>query len=245
MRDLASLVPPRARSLARRAVNKAGLEVSRFPFFPRLASILEQNDISTVVDVGANIGQYGRYLRSAGYGGRIISVEPLSDAFAQLSRAAQSDPTWDVLHAAVSSDEGEVTINRSANSVSSSILAPLDAHLDAASESRIVGRETVRSVTVDGLLRDFGVNARQTMLKIDVQGFEADVLDGAEATLSSVGGLQIELSVIPLYDGSTTLLDMLCRLTESGLDLWMLEPGFSDAKSLRMLQCDGVFLRGK
>ena len=62
----------------------------------RLVALLDHHRINTVFDVGANVGQYGKRLRSSGYKGRIISFEPLTAAHAELSRAAAGDPFWEV-----------------------------------------------------------------------------------------------------------------------------------------------------
>ena len=106
--------------------------------------------VDLVIDVGANIGQYARKLRAAGYAGRIASFEPLTDAHKQLQENAAGDALWTVhSRAALGSDRDCIEINVSANSYSSSTLPIHSAHLNAASESKFIGSEIVDQITLD------------------------------------------------------------------------------------------------
>ena len=55
---------------------------------------IENRGINLVLDVGANTGQFGRSLRNRGYAGRIISFEPVKEAFTALENAARGDDLW-------------------------------------------------------------------------------------------------------------------------------------------------------
>ncbi|MEA5362328.1 FkbM family methyltransferase [Amycolatopsis sp., V23-08] len=239
--DLARLVPPPMRALLKRTVNRFGLEVSRDPFARRLVRLCDALGVRSVVDVGANSGQYARLLRSAGYDGRILSCEPLAVPFGMLHAAATGDAAWDTVRTALGRETGRVTVHVAGNSYSSSVLDMLPAHVDAAPDSRCVGHEDVPMTTVDDLLG--GEVTEPVLLKMDVQGYEAEVLAGAEKTLPSLSIVQAELSLVPLY-GAQPLMDEIVRhLDDRGFAVWSLEPGFRDARTGRMLQCDGIFVR--
>ncbi|HEY2165752.1 MAG TPA: FkbM family methyltransferase [Jatrophihabitantaceae bacterium] len=225
----------------RAGLNRAGLDVSRDHFRSRFVAFLHDRGIDTVLDVGANTGQFGQALRRAKFRGQILSVEPLSAAYAQLVERASEDADWDTERAAISDRPGMITMNVSGNSVSSSVLPMLDRHADAAPASRYVSTEQVPATTVDELMRRHQLRAETTLLKIDVQGYEKAVLDGAGATLPRIAGVKTELSLVPLYDGQALLTDMIDYLARSGLELWMIEPGFADPKTHRLLQLDGLF----
>src|SRR4051812_34227215 len=64
----------------------------------RMAQFFAQTRITTVFDVGANRGTYGWELREMGFGGAIVSFEPMQDAYAQLKMAAGNDPKWQVVN---------------------------------------------------------------------------------------------------------------------------------------------------
>lgn len=241
--DPVHLISPRLRSFARRSLNRFGLDVSRNPYPYRFGMLLQQRGITTVLDIGANEGQFARSLRSNGYGGDIVSFEPLHDAQQVLARHAGADPAWTTVRAAVGPTDGELTINVAANSYSSSALPLMPAHLEADPQSRYETTETVESLTIDTVMARRGLDPARTALKIDVQGYESAVLDGAPATLAGVAVVQVEMSLVPLYEGQGLMPQIMDRMQGAGLTLWMLEPGFSNRRDGRLLQCDGVFVR--
>src|SRR5215472_6069643 len=88
-------------------------------YLQRRAILMQRRSIDVVLDVGANKGQFGKQLRGLGYRGRIISFEPLSDAFSALSQTASGDPMWTCHNFALGDLASSATINVSANSHSS------------------------------------------------------------------------------------------------------------------------------
>jgi FkbM family methyltransferase len=226
----------------RKGLSRSGLALGRDPFAHRLARTLTFAGIDTVLDVGANVGQYATLLRSAGFDGRIISVEPLSHAYRLLERRASGDAAWTTLNSAVGAAPGTTQINISQNSFSSSLLDMTAAHLDAAPNSQVVGTEEVRLTTVAELLESQNVDPRTSLLKVDTQGYEAEVFAGAGEHLASFAGLQVELSRVELYRGQKLYDELVGDLTDLGFELWSLETGIADGNG-RLLQVDGVFLR--
>jgi FkbM family methyltransferase len=233
----------RAGAAARLLVNRAGLEVTRDRFKHRFLHSLAKQGITDLLDIGANAGQFGHLMRRGGFDGRIVSVEPLSEAYARLQIRARSDAKWAVEQAAVSSAPGMLTVNVSANSVSSSVLPILRRSTDAAAATAYVGAEEVVATTVDDLVARHGLAPETTLLKIDVQGFEMSVLEGAALTLDRFGALRTEMTLVPLYDGQSLLPEMIEYLGDHGFDLWYVDPGWVEPDTKRMLQLDGVFFR--
>lgn len=223
-------------------VNRAGFDVVRDPTH-QFVNALHAHGVTTVIDVGANIGQFGESLRRTGFAGRIHSVEPLQAAYDELATRVTDDATWTAERAALSDAPGTVQMNVSANSVSSSVLPMLETHAGAAPQSRYVATEDVPATTVDELVGRLGFDPATTLLKIDVQGYEKSVLDGATATLPRFVGVRTELSLTPLYGGQALLPDIVTLLAGLGLELWFIEPGFRDPATRRLLQLDGTFFR--
>lgn len=209
-----------------------------------LAKILSDRRVSVVLDVGANAGQFAKGLRLGGYKGRIVSFEPLSNAHARLARTAKNDPDWIVApRVAIGDRDCVIQINVAGNSVSSSVLGMLPAHISADPESAYVGRETVAMRTLDSAAAEYVTNDDRIFLKADVQGAEDLVLAGATRLLPRVVGLEIELSLLPCYRDQILFLAMIEQVGRLGYALWGLSPGAVDEQTGRQLQVDGLFLR--
>jgi FkbM family methyltransferase len=205
---------------------------------------LNKFGIDLVFDVGANIGQFASELRSVGYGGEIVSFEPLSSAHRVLSKVANRDPNWKVHpRVAIGAHNGEIDINIASNSLSSSVLPMMESHLSAAADSGYIGTERTPIITLDMVAPQYLISCQRPLLKIDTQGFEREVLDGAKKTLPYVQGVYCELSLVPLYDGQHLWMDMIKRLNKEGFTLWSIQRGFTDHRDGRTLQVDASFFR--
>jgi FkbM family methyltransferase len=233
----------------KRLARAAGLEVRRFrpasSPAAQLRAMLSAHKINLIFDVGANAGQFGKELRwHVGYNGRIVSFEAMHSPYVELSLAAASDKLWEVApRAAVGADSGTVIMNVARNSVSSSVLPMLSAHAGAAPDSCYSGTESVRLETLDVLAVDYIREDSVVFLKIDTQGYESEVLRGAPKTLARVVGVQLELSLIPLYAGQKLMPDLIEDMREMGFDLWGIVPTFADPVTGRTLQVDAAFFR--
>jgi FkbM family methyltransferase len=233
-----------------RLLRRAGYELHPYAPGPqasaddlRRAKLMTSEGVDLVLDVGANAGYYAERLRGAGYSGRIVSFEPLSDAYAELRRRSAADPGWEARRVALSDEDGEAEIHVSANSWSSSLLDMGARHLESAPESAYVSKETVPTARLDTLWDEVVEPSRRPWLKLDVQGFELHVVRGAASRLDAVHGMQVELALMSLYDGDSLWREVVDSLESRGLRLAGVEPGFEDPDTGRMLQFDGIFLR--
>lgn len=204
---------------------------------------IETYGIDLILDVGANYGGYGKELRLGGYKGRIVSFEPLASVYSTLAESAHGDDLWQTMHCALGAEAGGQTIHVAANTTSSSLLDMLPAHKDAAPDACYVGEETIQVETLDGLYEKIFAGAKSIWLKIDTQGFEKQVLDGAVACLHLIDTVQIEVSFTPLYDGSATYLELIQFMESRGYDVTGMEPGFCNPDTGRLLQADFTFHR--
>ena len=232
--------------LTRRLANLAGVDVSRLRDTPgyRRVQLLNHHAVSLVWDIGANDGGYARESRRFGYRGRIVSFEPLHEPYRMMKEHAVHDPLWTTLPYALGAESGEATLNVAGNrGASSSFLPMLDRHRVAAPTATYVATQTVQVHRLDAVWQEFAGSSDRMFLKVDVQGFERQVLDGAAGLLDICVGLQLELSFVPLYEDSMSYQDAFDLAVSRGFTVMSLEPGFTDQWTGQMLQADVVFLK--
>jgi FkbM family methyltransferase len=198
-----------------------------------------------IFDIGANSGQFARGLRGSGYEGHIISFEPLSSAHTALVAAAASDPLWDVAErCAVGASDNWAEINIAGNSYSSSLLPMLDLHREAAPESAYQGTEACHVITLDSYIdQTFSDSTTLFGLKIDTQGYEAQVLEGLRRHHDRVKVIVCEMSLAPLYANGPTMSELCHLLADLGYCCVALGPEFADPRTGELLQVNGVFVK--
>lgn len=214
------------------------------PSGKRRAVVLRYHGIQTVIDVGANTGQYGTELREWGFQGRIVSFEPTGAAFKALAERATTDPHWSVFNFALGAEQGTAEINVASNTGQSSSFMPmLDKHRQSAPEVSYIATEQVAVRTLDSALKDIVKPDEVLLLKMDVQGYEHFVLRGATSVLAQVRAIECELSLVPLYEGQLLLPQMLALLDSLGFQPVSFNPFFFDPVSGHSLQVDCLFAR--
>jgi FkbM family methyltransferase len=225
----------------------AGLEVKRYNFLsaeePLLKKIISDYHIQTVIDVGANEGQYALQLLNSGYRGNLFSFEPISAPFNVLKARSKGKAKWEAVHAAIGKEDGTLTINVTENIVSSSLYPVGENSISVEPTTRTVRQEDVKVTTIDtffsGELRLKG----EVLLKLDVQGFELEALKGALKNLKNIKIIQIELSFVPLYEGAPLFVEVVSFLEKEGFEIFTILPGFRDRSNGKLLQADGIFIR--
>ncbi|MDP4013853.1 MAG: FkbM family methyltransferase [Candidatus Nanopelagicales bacterium] len=228
-------------------MRKVGLEVGRFPQDTQ-GNVLFRALLSArpgmVLDIGANNGGFARTLRSFGYGGDIVSFEPGEAARRDLVLSAETDEKWNVRGEALGDFDGSADLNVTANAgASSSLVDMLDRHVEAAPDAKVVKRESVRVRRLDSIVAAGELVLNRPVLKIDVQGYERQVLAGCGRLLNRIVAVQLELSVEPLYAGAWDWQEAIEWLEAEGYRLRGLEPGFCDSSTGVMLQFDAVLCR--
>ncbi len=210
----------------------------------RRQRLFETLGTDLVLDVGANAGQYGIEIRRGGYAGRIVSFEPASETFARLRAASQSDPLWSARQLALGSEPGAATLNLAGNEgKSSSFLDQRDVTFGTTATMRYVGTETVEVSTLESVGPDVATEHDRIVLKVDVQGLELEVLEGAGSFLDRVQAIETELSLYPMYEDQPDWRRLCDRTQELGFAFFAVDPGYSDPKTGRLVEMDGLFVR--
>jgi FkbM family methyltransferase len=240
----ADLEAPDVDFLAERERERARLEASGWIFAqPKRLKLINDRRITTILDCGANSGQYVDDLKKARWAGKVYSFEPLSEAYAILSGKAVASDQWQAFHCALGEENGESTIQVAGNSYSSSLLEFSTDFKELRPDASPVGSETVTIRRLDDVVKEEGFSFDgPVMLKLDVQGFELSVLRGALETLPRVSVIQCELALIPSYEGGATFVEVREFLRDQGFVLAHLIDGHANHETGELREVDGIFL---
>lgn len=199
---------------------------------------IEGRNIDTILDVGANIGQFGIDLTYAGYRDKIISFEPEISSFTILQRNSRKRKHWIAINLGLGSSESKLLLNVSGNyGLRSSFLSMEQIHLENLPSSRIVHTQEIAISTLDRQLKILNVNPNSALLKLDVQGFEYEVLKGARDSLSKIPYCFFEVSLVQMYRNEGSLLDLLNYLSNFGHEVIDIFRGTKSDKGV-LLQVD-------
>lgn len=201
--------------------------------------LLDRYAITVFIDVGANSGQTGEEIRRFGWGGEIVSFEPLSAPFSSLRAAAAGDDRWQIHQLALGDVNAEAEMTVTSNEAQSSSLLAVTSELEQLAGIAAVGTESVRL----GRLDDVTLPAGPYYLKIDVQGSELSVLRGASSTLRQAAVVETEVSLKRLYERQPLLPEVTDALRSEGYALVELRNGFRDVRSGDLLELDAFFVR--
>jgi len=209
-----------------------------------LRALFERLDINCVIDVGANVGQYGSLIRRAGYAGRILSIEPLAEAYAALRQRARSDQRWQTMNLALGEKDETRLFNIFAADDLSSFLVP-SAHMAHLDNSFVIRCEAVTVRRLASIFADIvsDLSNPRLFLKLDTQGYDLQVVNGATDCLPQILGIQSELAVIPLYEGAADHLEMLAYYRHLGFYPTGIFPVAKDRKTGHVFEFDAVFAR--
>jgi FkbM family methyltransferase len=212
----------------------------------RNAAILNDLGIKYVIDVGANTGQFAESLFDFKYNGTVISFEPVSKCYDALVKRSKKNPKHLVAEkCAIGDQDMEIKINVSDDSVFSSVLEIKDEHTKIRPKSRIVKQETVNLFKLDSIIDKY-IPPEETsiLLKIDTQGFEKQVLDGALNSIKRIQGIKIEIPLVPIYNNTQfTFYEVIDFMKELRFTPYNFNTEGVDLKSGRVFTIDGMFFR--
>jgi len=210
-----------------------------FPTFEtrNIVHIFSNEGIDTVLDIGANRGQFAERIRSGGYRGKIVSFEPNLDAHAVLERASRRDPNWTVAEPFALGD------------VAGTAMLAIPDDFSLGSILSLVGPQYVKQQPteikrLDEVVRELEIPGEARLaMKIDVQGLEDRVLNGAEDVLSRSKVIFIEVSLKTMYVGEPSYLDILKRLRDRRFNAVFFSPVTNRKRYGESWQTDVLLVR--
>jgi FkbM family methyltransferase len=201
--------------------------------------------IKTILDIGANTGQFARLAHEVFPGAAIYSFEPLPDCFEALKTALPAGADFHPVNCALGREEGTLEFRRARHTPSSSFLKMTKLHEEAFPESTGGQEERPLSVavrTLDGVAAELPLR-ENILLKIDVQGYEANVLAGGAATVRRAVAVIMETSFRRLYEGQPLFDEIYETMRGLGFEFQgNMEQMVSPADG-RVVQADSIFIR--
>jgi FkbM family methyltransferase len=241
------MIPSIAIRLFRPVLKRFGITLSKYP--PQstrdFIRLLHSHHIDLVLDVDANTGQFGQWLRDFGYRERILSFEPMRKEYEMLLKTSKPDKDWLVADkCGLGNVNGMQVFHISQNSVSSSFLPLTDYTNKVSPTTRYIAQEEVKIFRLEDYdYQNAIADSNSIFLILDVQGFEDRVLEGSKGILHKVKGLLVEMSLTQLYEGQLMVGDLFSLINSYGYAPHYFIPHVTTDDSGKLLQVDGVFFR--
>jgi FkbM family methyltransferase len=221
------------------AARKKGISL---PLYESLTQpwLINEN-IATVLDIGANTGQFAMAVRTAMPQAHIYSFEPLPDCFQQLQKQMAGIESFSAFNIGLGESTGALSFERNSFSASSSFLSMAETHKTAFPFTRESQTIKVKVERLDDVARKLDLKIPM-LIKIDVQGYEDRVLRGGEATIKRARILIVETSFEVLYQGQALFDDIYSLMRSWGFRFAGTMETLSHPVDGRMLQADSVFV---
>lgn len=208
----------------------------------QISSLRRQGIIpKSIIDVGANIGQFAVACAKIFPNATVHSFEPMPECVVRLRHNMAKIPKVHVHDVALGEQAGRIALNVNSFRQSSSILRLAEIHRAAFPDAREVVAIEVPISTLDREMDGVPLEG-PALLKLDVQGYEPQVLHGASETLRKMDYVLLETSFRPMYEGEITFLQMVQEMERHGFTFLRPAGWLSDPRSGEILQADALFV---
>jgi FkbM family methyltransferase len=211
---------PTPKALLARLISLAGYDIRKRVPTPREKLLgLCARPIRTVIDVGANEGQFAREVRAALPGTAIYSFEPLPDVFSTLQAWTKTQRDVRAFNVALGETDATMEFRICVeHHYSSSLLrsTPLNDATFPQTKNQTTAKVPVR--TLDGWIEEQGLALEpELLIKLDVQGYEDRVIAGGAHTFGRAAACILEVNIDALYEGQARFVDLVGKLDALGL----------------------------
>lgn len=198
--------------LIRKFIQKIGIDVHRYKKQPDKLEWLQEFEIKTVIDVGANVGQFAKEIREKLPNAFIYSFEPLKECFVELKKLEQLDNKIKAFNFALGEKDDKSIIHKSSYTLSSSLLNMSDIHKDEFPYTKDSTTEEIEVRKMDDIFEKIDLK-KEILIKVDTQGYEDRVINGGLKIFSIAKVIIIETSFVSLYDGQPLFNNIYSSLT--------------------------------
>lgn len=201
----------------------------------------EKLDIQTIIDIGSNEGQFINEINSLLPQKKIFAFEPIPECYQKLLENTKHANVT-AFNIGLSDTKGATNINVSNNLVSSSILEMKDLHKTSYPESHFVKTQQISIEKLDDTLQPFDLQGN-ILIKMDVQGYERQVIKGGEKTFLKASALIIESIFEPFYEGQWLFDDLYDYFTRAGFKFMGFTDQVNSPKTGIPLYADSIFIK--
>ena len=221
-------------------VNKITLS-NNFNYY--IVQTLKHYKIDIVIDIGANEGQFAKNIIQYGYKNKIISFEPIKNIHQILKKNSKNYNNWIIEeNIGFGETEGTKEINISKNNVSSSILKIKKKFVNLKPDTEQIRKEKIKITTIDNYLNKNNFNNNKIFIKLDTQGYEENIIRGAQKKIKNITGFMLEASIEAIHNKEKDYSEIIKLMKKMGFSVWSVERGFSNKKTGQVLQIDIIFI---
>ncbi len=202
-------------------------------------AVIRDLALASSVDVGANVGQFSLLVRNEHPKAKIIAFEPLAGPAVVYKKLFADDPQVEFHQVALGPKAETLDMHVSQSIDSSSLLPISDLQEERFPGTKEAGRESVTVAPMSDFISKEQLR-RPALLKIDVQGFELEVLKSAESLLPHFRWVYVEASFLPLYEGQALADEVIAYLQARDFKLTGLYSPSYDKKG-QAVQADFLF----
>jgi FkbM family methyltransferase len=228
--------------ILRKAIRIFGLDLHRYRPEADQWQMWRNEGIKTVLDIGANTGQFAVQARGALPEAYIYSFEPLKECFDKIKTTFKNDDKFEAFNFALGDKKEEVVMNKSAYSPSSSLLPMAESHKKLFPHTKEHTPESIEVRKLDDAAQGMDLES-EILIKVDVQGFEDKVITGGMETFKRAKGIIIENSFIELYEGQPLFDDIYTKLKSLGFSYLGSAEQKIDKQTGRVVSEDSIFFK--
>ena len=228
-------------SFVKKVFRLLGMEVTKVKRCKHDNEWIMEQDYDVLLDVGASIGKFSIDFLKINPDLIVYAFEPIPESYAILKNTLKAFKNIHYFNTAVGNEDGNIGFNLSSHHTSSSVLKMSETHKTAFPESSGVNITQVKISKLDSLIDVSELKEKRALLKIDVQGYEFEVLNGATEVLKEVDILITELSFIELYKGQKLFDEVYRKLFGSGFTFIGNLSQIYDPHSGKVLQSNAIF----
>lgn len=203
---------------------------------------LRNTQIKTILDIGANTGQFAKYINQIFPQAILYSFEPLEDCYNELVSNFKQIPQFQAFNVALGDKAAQMEIHRSEFSPSSSLLAMAELHKNAFPHTQDQTLYKVDVVRLSDIGKTLNLQ-KPILIKLDVQGFEDKVIAGGKDVIEQAEIIIIEMSVEKLYENQPLFDDIYKSLVDLGFKYKGNYEQLYSPQDGRILQIDGIFMK--